>query len=276
MTTATARADKPLGGPAQPGGKGQKWPFPPISLAPSSYGVEPTWTRRSTIADRRPERKPQSAFLRPCLDWLNSEDASRVVKKIARQYGLTVDVDDVLGQATMKIWRQLDASPDKQIDNVIGYCYRTVQRLVIDILRGQIGKKTVEEKAVAEIDWYRRAGIYRGEGSGEDLEHLDSFDRVQAQLEVSGAHPREVSAALSYITLVGHTDIECDDLPTPKAGAKPEHAQWWPSLWLATHDSSLFPGKGKGSVAQRKRLQRARERADEVLKSAHEAMKGGL
>ena len=262
-------------GGTNPGGKGWQQLFPPNRLAPSAYGVEPTWTRRTAITSKNPERRKNSPFLQPCLDWLTSDEARRSTQTVARQYGLHIDIDDILGQATMKIWRQLDARPDMHIDNVTGYCYQIVKRLVVDVLRGKLAGKTVDEKTVADITWYEKAGLSGGGTSSRSAGDIDQVDTVYARLEACGAHPRDVSAALTYVTLAGHSDVDYADLPKSKAGAKPEHALWWPCIWLATHDMTLFPIMDKGSSAQRKRLQRARERADEVLRSAIETQGGG-
>lgn len=278
MTTALV-SESALSQGAVAGGMGQHWPVPPESLAPFLYGVEREWTRRHLISTKKPQRKADLPFLRPCMDWLTSPEAEKAVRRLGRQYGLSaLDAEDLLGTATLRIWRYLEARQDLQIDNVAGFCYRVVQRMIIDIMRGAIATAAVDEKLVPDTDWYAKAGIAPVDPSDEHeerVENHDGIDTVRAHLEASGADTRDVSAALTYITLIGHTDIDCDDLPQPRAGAKPEHALWWPCLWLATHDGTLFPKYDSGSAAQRKRLQRARERAEDVLRSAFESMGGG-
>jgi len=65
---------------------------------------------------------------------------------------------------------------------------------------------------------------------------------------------RDLSGALTWMTISGHNGIDLDDAPTPKAGVGSDQIFGWPSLWFATHDRSLFDQTAsKAEVRKRQR-----------------------
>ena len=65
---------------------------------------------------------------------------------------------------------------------------------------------------------------------------------------------RELSGALTWMTISAHRDIDLDDAPAPKAGVGSDQVVGWPSLWFASHDRSMFSQHAsKADVRKRQR-----------------------
>ena len=289
MTTAPAPvADPAHAGTAHLGGKGLEWPFPLIFLAPPSYGVEPTWTRRPTIAVDKPN-VPVSPHLQPCLDWLNSSHGIAWTVKLLAQYKLNDDAEEVANDVACKVWMRLSRRPDTKIDNIEGYCYRALRNHIVDLLGG-----------AKHMDFEKIENDDRDEPAPKILENLnarartpeddiETDDRIRAYVESSGKKPKVVSAALAYLVLTRFDDIDCSDLDkAPDGGATPDQARWWPCLWLAEHDVTMFPppkNETSAKVAgvqptkqegarQRQRLRHAKNRALNLLAMGHHHVRG--
>ena len=65
---------------------------------------------------------------------------------------------------------------------------------------------------------------------------------------------RELSGALTWMTISTHSDIDLDDAPAPKAGVGSDQVVGWPSLWFASHDRAMFnQHASKAEVRKRQR-----------------------
>lgn len=266
MTTPTAPAsDREADHTAEFGGSDQFRSLPPNCHASRIYVVEPHWTRRRIIT-----RNPDSGQKTPknfesCAQWLMSADAMTSIKWLLQKYRLPEDAEDVRNDAAEKILKFCKGNPDHVFDNPAGYCYRAIENLLKDALSGRTDDDEYEFDP--ERDGVIIEGVSStGNTSGDDANRLDE---KRAYFEASGRKPGVVSAALSYVILIDGDDIDCDDLPSPRAGAKPVQALWWPCLWLAYRDETMFPDDSGGSAAQRKRLQHAKNRSKVLLKDSY-------
>lgn len=249
------------------GGVSQLWLISPISLTPSLYGVEPIWKRRRTITVNKPN-KHQSPFLQPCLEWLSSPHGIASTVKLLTQYKLKVDAGEVANDVAQKLWIHLTRHPDAVIDNIRGYCYRALRNHIVDMLSG-VKHAHIDDDEIAD-DTDVLSAIVDTDGSETEPTHgyVELHDRLRVYVESSGKKPKVISAALTYLVLDRFKDIDCSDLKAPEAGARPDQARWWPCLWLAEHDETMFPNDGmdsKSSAAQRKKLQHAKGRAKDLL-----------
>lgn len=266
MKTTTALGCEPIGLAAwEWGGDAQMWASPFHSLTPSPYGVRLVPTGRPVITHSTPDPKPHPESLERCFEWLASADAHNSARRFLARAGFTyVKPEDAIADTRQAIWMEFTANPSKEITSVNGYCFQALRHCVANLGRGRAQQDEIfiREEWKPETAEKRRAPR---DPSPRTSDEIDLVDRTLIHLELSGADPRSVSAALSYVTLTQFVDIDCHGLPSPHAGAKPAQARWWPCLWLAHHDPSMFPDLLGGSAAQRKRLQHARDRAERVL-----------
>lgn len=177
--------------------------------------------------------------------WLASAEARAAAKKLLHQYGLGANPDDVTQDALFALWQHLAMYPEHSIDSVPAYC-RTIMRNVV--AKAAQGFEAVSFDESPDIE-------------DQQIPEVESTlaDDLRAALEAgSCAKPWVTAAALNYVTLAAHPSIDTHRAPLPIAGATPEQARVWPSLWFAGERSpGLFPTPGKHSAAQRKRLSRA-------------------
>ncbi len=258
------------------GGVSQQWLVPPFSLTPSLYGVEPDWTRRPEIAVNKPD-KYVSPYLQPCLEWLSSPHGIASTVKLLTQYKLKVDAEEVANDVARKVWIHLAQHSDTVIDNIRGYCYRALRNHIVDMLSGAKHADIDSVDLADNTDFL--SGLLDPDSSGAHSTggHIDLDDRLRAYVESSGKKPKVISAALTYLVLTRFDDIDCSGLKEPEAGARPDQARWWPCLWLAEYDETMFPIRAveskksgivfatQSSAAQRKKLQHAKDRAQNLL-----------
>lgn len=65
---------------------------------------------------------------------------------------------------------------------------------------------------------------------------------------------RDLSGALTWMTISTHNDIDLADAPAPKAGVGSDQLVGWPSLWFASHDREMFgQHTSKADVRKRQR-----------------------
>lgn len=190
--------------------------------------------------------------------WLQTPRARQYALQRLRLKDLGANPEEICDDALFKIWEFMDRHPDREIENIRGYCAKIIDNVIIGILRA----RRVFEGAPSS-------------GEDEDFENSseDKLDvgRMRACVEACGYLPAPTSAVLTYLTLRAFTEREIDvnGLPKPKRGArKDDHARWWPSLHLAHQDANLFPWMNKQYAAQRQRLRRARQAAEQVLARA--------
>jgi len=209
-----------------------------------------------------------------CQSWLESQDGVDSARKLLNKVRLGfVEPKDVVAEALGNIWAHLVGNPDKLIVDPPGYCYRVMDRVVLNMLNGRPKQRPIGSDPDDDV-----AGTGEPDPQSEKLSNeVDLVDEVRVYVEASGRKPGVVSAVLSYVALIDANDIDCDDLPSPRAGAHPVQALWWPCLWLAYRDDTMFPDDSGGSAAQRKRLQHAKDRSELLMKDfyATRARAGG-
>jgi hypothetical protein len=280
MTTPTAPASDPeVDHTTGIGGSGWVQSLPPIFHSLHIYGVEAQWIRRDIIG-RDPRKKPNEQQLHPqfieCKTWLESQDGVDSARKLLNKVRLGfVEPKDVVAEALGNIWTHLVGNPDKLIVDPPGYCYRVMDRVVLNMLNGRSKHRPIGSDTDDNARGTGETDLQREELSND----VDLVDAVRVYVEASGRKPGVVSAVLTYVVLIDANDIDCDDLPSPRAGAHPDQARWWPCLWLAYRDDTMFPEGGGGSAAQRKRLQHAKDRSELLMKDFYATRaraKGGV
>lgn len=213
------------------------------------------------MAERRaPARDPLAAV----VEWLGSAAAERIAEQRLRERRLGVPAREVLDTALTNIWqrwRRSDAAPE--IDDVPRYCSIVIRNVVRNLAAG------FDRHDLAELDELERRAVVDGDGGvlgggaapvvGAGVARPGTRDdSMRAALEAApAAEPWVLSAALTYVTLSEFPDLVVDGAPRPQAGARPDQARMWPSLWLAGVRSGVFPDGGPHSAAQRQRLSRA-------------------
>lgn len=178
-------------------------------------------------------------------EWLSSAEARAAATKLLHQYGLGANPDDVTQDALFALWQHVRRHPHTSIDSVPAYC-RTIMRHVVTKTAQGFGAASFDESLDIE---------------DQPMPEVETtlIDDLRAALEAgTGSKPWMTAAALNYVTLTAHPSIDTQHAPWPVAGATPEQARIWPSLWFAGERArGLFPDGGKHSAAQRKRLSRA-------------------
>lgn len=223
--------------------------------------------------------------------WLQTPRARQDASQRLRLKEVQVDPEEICMDVLFKIWKFIERHPDRDIENVRWYCARIMDNLIVEILRGfrfndplddgdgdgdrkdQDGKEKRKKPAIKLV-----IGPSTDEHCAEE-EDLSLPGRMRACVEASGHPPTPTSAVLTYLTLQAFTEKEIDvnGLPQAKRGArKDDHARWWPSLHLAHQDADLFPWMDRQYPAQRQRLRRARQAAEQVLARATFIYQNGI
>jgi hypothetical protein len=231
--------------------------------------------RSRRMSDRPRGRRPEpesSEFGQAAYAWLDSTAARLFAEGVLRRQRLRVPVTELIDTARTKIWMRLQSPHDDPDPAGAGaYCRRVLGNLVTDLLRGFDADPLDDDPHHTDDD-----------GDGDGYDQLDGgpsgrtgnvglsahapssepvegglLDRVRGDLETSGQQDWVVSAALTYFTLEVYTDCDRSGAPWPQAGAAPERALLWPSLWFAGKRTGLFPDGVRHSATQRQRLKRA-------------------
>jgi len=131
--------------------------------------------------------------------------------------------------------------------NVAAYCTTVMKNVANELLRGFAGNWGDLEPLADDAEQVNVAPSDLGGGF---------TDQLRNAIETAG-HPDWVTAAaLNFVTLSAYPGCDVSDAPASKAGATPNQARLWPSLWFAGRRHGLFPGPDGGGAAQRKRLSR--------------------
>ena len=191
----------------------------------------------------------EKTFSERVTNWLTTPEALARAKRAIRLANVPVTPADLLAEVQLRIWKRLQRSADELADaNVAAYCTTVMKNTAAELLRGF-------------------AGSWKGLGSFADDQAEVNFaptvlgggfiDHLRSAIETAG-QPKWVSAAaLNYVNLSAYPDCDVSGAPASKAGATPDQARLWPSLWFAGRRDGLFPGPDGGGAAQRKRLSRA-------------------
>ena len=216
----------------------------------------------------------ETTFEKRAYEWLSSHEAEVCARKLLTRYRLPIDPKELTSDAMVKIHAIAIAKPDHftgdEWDNghVDRYSTRIMRNLIVDMLRARKRSPLalIEEKdgghfdpideSISDIDVLLHDGTpSENEAGGGEL-----LDRLRTALEGSGAKPWVVSAALAAFTMSAFHDVDTGKAPKPEAGATPEQARLWPSLWFAG-ERELFATDGAGSspALRRKRARRMQE-----------------
>jgi hypothetical protein len=218
-----------------------------------------------------------ASFDQRAYEWLSSKEAEDWAQKLLSQHRLGIDPKEITSDAMFNIHSLVTANPERFIGEnwengrADHYSIRVMRNLIVDVLRGR--KRSpfalLEEKdgghfdsvdeTITDIDVL----LHEGTPSGHEAGGGELLDRLRTALEGSGAKPWAVSAALSAFTLSAFDEIETGKAPRPEAGAKPQHARLWPSLWFAgERDVFDKTGSGSSTALRRKRSRRMKEVED--------------
>lgn len=218
--------------------------------------------------------------------WLQSDRGLRYAAKLLRIKGLPMDPQEIRDETLLKMWDFTQRRPDKDIENVRGYCATIMGNVIMQVLRGQ---RDLPFDALDDGDGNPAADAGRKKprpvvpvtpstDTAPEREQV-LIGQLRACVEAVGRSPQPTSAVLTYLTLQAFTEkyIDVTGLPQPKSGArKGDHARWWPSLHLAHQDPELFPWMDRQYPAQRQRLTRARRAAERVLDQAKFLHQNGI
>ncbi|MFM8483424.1 MAG: hypothetical protein ACKOBT_08770 [Actinomycetota bacterium] len=218
--------------------------------------------------------------------WLQSDRGLQYAAKLLRIRGLVMDPQEIRDETLLKMWDFVQRRPDKDIENVRGYCATVMGNVITQVLRGQrdLPFDTLDDGDSNPRPEARRkklqpvVPVTPSPDTAPEREQV-LIGQLRACVEAVGRSPQPASAVLTYLTLQAftETDIAVTGLPQPKSGArKDDHARWWPSLHLAHQDPDLFPWMDRQYPAQRQRLRRARQAAERVLDQAKFLHQNGI
>jgi len=199
--------------------------------------------------------------------WLESPAATRIAEQRLRERRLAVPAREVLDTALANIWQRMQrADGPPVIDDVERYCSIVIRNVVRNIAAG------FDRHDLAELDELER--LVAGDRVAARREPVSvppagsRDDGIRAAIESAAVEPWVVSAALSFVTLSEFPDLDVGDAPRPLAGARPDQARMWPSLWFAGMRDGIFPDGGAQDPAQRRRLSRAASRVRSAVEQA--------
>lgn len=217
------------------------------------------------MADGAMGSHPQLADV---MAWLASGPATRIAQRRLDEHRLFVPTQEVLDTTLERIWKSRLRRPSAEpIDDIARYCAIVIRNVVRDMVRGFDGVDAVDDANFERLAVEREAlgrgdDVVAGASGGRD-------DAIRAALEASTALESWVlSAALTYVTLSEFPDLEVHGAPRPLAGARPDQARMWPSLWLAGMRTGIFPSGGGHDAAQRQRLTRAAAKVRAAIERA--------
>ena len=189
--------------------------------------------------------------------WLRSADAYRCARRHTGNADLGLNPDELVAETRDRLWRYVRRNPDAAVpESVAAYCARTMRNVAVDHLRrSPINRRSVDPDRRPEP-----VAPPLVEPGGGDL-----GDRVRGLLETSGAEPAVVAAALAYVTLAEHPDVDLGALPAPRAGAHEHDARLWPALWVAGERSCLPGADRLDGVATRRRRSRRMRAVKDLL-----------
>ena len=209
------------------------------------------------------------------VEWLASPAATRIAEQRLRERRLGVPAREVLDTALANIWQRwqrVDSAP--AIDDVERYCSIVIRHVVHNIAAGfdrleLVELEHLERLAAAEGDGRVARGRQAGGAPAASAQGGTRDNGLRAALEATATgEPWVLSAALTYVTLSEFPDLAVNEAPWPEAGARPDQARMWPSLWLAGQRRGVFPDGGPHSPAQRQRLSRAAAKVRAAIEQA--------
>ncbi len=184
--------------------------------------------------------------------WLKSPAAHRRAAALLHRFGLHGEPADVAQDALHSLWCRLDRNRETTIDDVPAYCTKVMNNVVRSTLRG------FDADPIDDVD---------------DLTDQPQFDvpadphlegDLRTAIESLGGEVWVAAAAINFVTLTAHPQIDISDSPAPIAGATADEQRIWPSLWFAGKRDG-FPDFGRYHAAKRKRLSRAGQLVRERL-----------
>lgn len=190
----------------------------------------------------------EKTFEERAYSWLASGAAKTHAEGLIFRKQIIVETKDVIDDTRRQIWSFFQRNPDHEFTSPPGaYCAVVMRNVVNEVLRGF--KETPLEKQPNELDLTNDFVAPSDLGGG-------FTDQLRSAIETAG-HPDWVTAAaLNFVTLSAYPGCDVSDAPASKAGATPNQARLWPSLWFAGRRDGLFAGPEGGGAAQRKRLSR--------------------
>lgn len=199
--------------------------------------------------------------------WLASPAAMKQAKNLLARKQIFVDPLDVIADARWNIWAFFQRNPDRAVvSEPAAYCTVVMRHVVADVLNGFKFEPLDEPPTDAGI------GLdFAASRSAETT----TADRLRSAIETAG-HPEWVTAAaLNFVTLSAYPACDVSGAPASRAGATPNQARLWPSLWFAGRRDGLFPGSDGGGPAQRKRLSRTGTLVQSLIDEAAHTLSAG-
>jgi hypothetical protein len=203
----------------------------------------------------------------PLFKWLNGPDGRGRARYWARRYGIAEAGDDVLQDALL---RALRSAVDRNDVDPAAFGTTLIKRTAIDLLRATSRRAQLVRLYDEDDDPDAKLDQLDDGPGPEDLIIDDAaHDSLRAVVfNAERAAPRDVSAALAFLTLITDPSLGPASAPQPVAGATPATARGWVALHYSGQ-SECFPSAGESEDnAMRKRRERAIKRATALLASA--------
>jgi hypothetical protein len=203
---------------------------------------------------------------------LSQEGQSRISQALQR-HRLPASLDSDLEEAVISEALRF-ITQGNEISSAAGWCNARIRARAIDLARGVIRKRPHDEQLAREANEILDDSDDHDPGTGD--QHGELFPSSEPALQpllaawrdavlVSDAHPLDVCAALTAISVLAEEAILAEDCPQPLAGATTEEAACWAGLWYSNR-SECF---GAGNTVT-KRRSRAAGRIKAALRAALE------
>ncbi|MFM7126013.1 MAG: hypothetical protein ACKOYO_04035 [Actinomycetota bacterium] len=229
-----------------------------VALDPSPERVNAirnvSQTRRCPSMAGRNELHPEVERVR---EWLTTTEAVAYSTARTSRSNLPLSAEGLRDEALFSVWQMFERNPDREpLENIAAYM-KTVMRTLC------AGREPEEVPTPPES--LEKIGGEANRPSGPKRD--DDVLQARTLVEIGPGRDEAKAAVLNVLTLTDPA-IERSDLPRPHQGAKPEHARWWPAIFLASRNPELFPQPGSSDSAQRQRLSRFMKECEQVLNAA--------
>lgn len=188
-------------------------------------------------------------------------DAMAIARQEFRKLRLSLEPEDVIGEAVGKIVRWCRRHPERPVENLGGLFRTACRQVCLDLVRGN-GRRVHEiDGGLPDEDGPGHEILAdRDDGVGAVLDEVDGssahqiLERLRVLIERLGSSAVAISGALTFVTLSTDPDIDVSDAPAPKAGVARDRAFGWPALWFATRHPGLFVNNSSVNRRRQRRI----------------------
>jgi len=224
-----------------------------------------------------PHQPVPSEFEQSATRWITSPAATQHVNGLLHRWQIRVPTQEILDDVRYRIWDRVQRPHDHLDPNKApAYCRRIASNLVADVLRG-FKAVPINDRMLNEFESESAVSGGKTPAGTSHPGGTALIDHLRGAIEISGEEPWVVSGALTYLTIGAYPDCDCSGSPAPRAGAAPDRARLWPSLWFSGNRTGLFPAGGVQAARQRQALKRAGDRIVHLVQRARlDLTEGGV